>query len=348
MAMNANLLISVTENGLARAECTAKGAWQVEFPVSGLDVRCLAADPHHPQLLYAGTQGQGVLRSQDSGKTWHPAGLAGQIVKSIAVSAFPDGNAAEQGVVFAGTKSPPMIFMSSDGGENWTECEAFRRIPSRWFWFSPAEPPFTAYVQGIALSPQDPQVILAGIEYGAVVRSQDGGKTWSDHRPGAVRDCHSITFHARNGEWAYEGGGTGPAFSRDGGKTWRQPGNGMDRRYCWAVAADPVHPEVWYVSASPGPNKAHSRDNAQAHIFRSVGGAPWEKLSGGLPQPLNAMPYALVTDPSVAGHVYAGLSNGDVWFSEDYGNHWGKLPLNLGGIHTAMLLFTAVSDREKG
>ncbi|MGE5220858.1 MAG: WD40/YVTN/BNR-like repeat-containing protein [Omnitrophica WOR_2 bacterium] len=343
--MNANLLISISGNGIARAICGANGAWQVEFPITGQDIRCLAADPRHPHLLFAGTQGQGVLCSKDAGKTWHPGGLAGRIVKSIAVSAHPGGNATGSGMVFAGTKSPASIFLSEDGGENWVELEAFRRIRSRWLWFSPAEPPFTAYVQGIALSPDDPNVLIAGIEAGAVVRSQDGGKTWSDHRPGAIRDCHTITFHATNGEWVYEGGGTGPAYSRDGGQTWRQPKGGLDRRYCWAVATDPLHPEVWYVSASPGPLKAHSKDNAQAYIYRSVGGALWEKLNGGLPQPLDSMPYALVTNRYATGHLYAGLGNGDVWFSEDYGDHWKKLPFNLSGIHTALLLITVSSDR---
>jgi hypothetical protein len=343
--MESKILISGMGNGLARAECGLSGAWQVEHLIPDQDIRCLAADPRHPHLLYAGTQGQGVLCSKDAGKTWHPGGLAGRIVKSIAVSAFPGENAADLGIIFAGTKSPASIFLSEDGGENWVELEAFRRIRSRWFWFSPAEPPFTAYVQGIALSPDDPNVLVAGIEAGAVVRSQDGGKTWNNHCRGAVRDCHTIIFHATNGEWAYEGGGTGPAYSRDGGQTWRQPKDGLDRRYCWAVAADPAHPEVWYVSASPGPLKAHSRDNAQAHIFRSVGGAPWEKLSGGLPQPLNCMPYALTTDPSAPGQVFAGLSNGDVWFSKDYGDHWKVLPFNLSGIHTALLLIPVSPDR---
>jgi hypothetical protein len=336
--MNANLLIGVTGKGLARAESGVNGGWQVDYPITDQDVRCLAADPHHPDILYAGTQGMGVLRSQDAGKTWQPAGLAGRIVKSLAVSAFPDGNATEQGVLFAGTKSPASIFSSRDGGENWMECETFRRIRSRLFWFSPADPPFTAYVQGIALSPTDPNLLIAGIEAGAVVRSLDGGQTWSDHRQGAVRDCHTLAFHTVNGEWAYEGGGSGPAYSRDGGKTWRQPRDGLDRRYCWAVAADPAHPEVWYVSASPSPYKAHSQDNAQAYIFRSAGGASWEKLSGGLPQPLNSMAYSLVTDPSAPGHLYAGLGNGDIWFSDDYGDHWGQLPLNLGGIHTSLIM----------
>jgi hypothetical protein len=343
--MNAKFFISVTGDGLARAKCGANGAWQVESPITGQDIRCLAADPRDPHLLYAGTQGQGVLQSKDGGKTWHPSGLSGRIVKSISVSAFPGGNATVPGMVFAGAKSPPSIFMSADGGENWTELDGFRRIRSRWLWFSPAEPPFTAYVQGIALSPSDPNLLIAGIEAGAVVRSQDGGRIWSDHCRGAVRDCHALIFHASHGDWAYEGGGSGPAYSRDGGQTWRQPKDGLDRRYCWAVAADPAHPEVWYVSASPSPFKAHGRDNAQAYIFRSVGGATWEKLSGGLPQPLNSMPYALVTDRSAAGHLYAGLANGDVWFSENYGDHWEKLPFNLGGIHTTLLVFTSYPDR---
>jgi hypothetical protein len=345
MAMDAKLFLSITGDGLARANCGANGVWQVEYPITGQDLRCLAADPRDAHILYAGTQGQGVLLSKDAGKTWHPAGLAGRIVKSIAVSAFSSGIASETGMVFAGTKSPASVFLSTEGGENWTELAGFRRIRSRWLWFSPAEPPFTAYVQGIALSPSDPNVLIAGIEAGAVVRSQDGGKTWSDHCRGAARDCHALIFHASNGEWAYEGGGTGPAYSRDGGRTWRQPKAGLDRRYCWAVAADPAHPEVWYVSASPSPFKAHGGNNAQAYIFRSVGGASWEKLTGGLPQPLDSMPYALVTDRSAAGHLYAGLANGDVWFSENYGEHWEKLPFNLGGIHTTLFVFTSYPDR---
>src|SRR5512138_2557047 len=96
---------------------------------------------------------------------------------------------------------------------------------------------------------------LVGIEAGAVVRSIDGGITWQDHRQGALRDCHSITFHASDGAWAYEGGGSGAgvAISQDGGNTWNQPKAGLDRHYGWACAADPVDPALCYVSVSPSP-----------------------------------------------------------------------------------------------
>ena len=95
---------------------------------------------------------------------------------------------------------------------------------------------------------------------------------------------------------------------------------------------------TWYVSASPSAFKAHRDGAAEAYIFRSTELRPWERLSGGLPQPLDHMPYSLLTDPSSPGHVYAGLSNGDVWRSTDRGDTWQQLPLNLGGIRQALVM----------
>lgn len=336
--MNHKVFIATTGNGLARASYV-NGEWVIEQLLADQDVRCLVADPLNPNVVYAGTQGKGVLRSTDGGPTWQPAGLAGLIVKALAISQI------EPGVVYAGTK-PPLIFVSRDGGATWNEIEPFCRIRS-WWWCSPAESDLGGYIQGLALSPIDPKVILAGIEAGAVVRTDDGGQTWAGHRPGALRDCHSITFHATNGDWAYEAGGTGvgAAFSRDAGKTWRQPREGFDRHYGWACAADPARPEVWYVSASPMLASwtrpipaAHVDGEANAYIFRSAGGAPWQKLGGGLPQPLNYMAYALLTDPAAPGHLYAGLSNGDVWHSTNHGDTWHQLPFNLKGIHRTLVM----------
>ena len=328
-----NSLLSTTGRGLRLATRNANGQWAVENLLDGQEITCLASDPVHIGGIYAGTRGQGVLFSRDYGRTWSPAGLSGQTIKAISASRV------DPGAVYAGTK-PALIYVSHDQGQHWEELASFRKIFSRRFWFSPAESPFSAYVQGIALSPTDQNVVIAGIEAGAVVRSTDGGKTWEDHCKGALRDCHTITYHVSNGAWAYEAGGSGAgaAISGDGGHTWVQTRAGLDRHYGWACAADPDNPEVWYISASPGPFKAHGDKDAQAFIFRSVSGAPWEKLGGGLPQPLNHMPYALLTDPGAPGHLYAGLSNGDVWFSSDYGNAWEQLPFNLGSIQRMSIM----------
>jgi hypothetical protein len=333
--MHGKTFIATTGSGIARATEGDRGEWRVETLLLGSDVRCLSVDPLYEGRIYAGTQGAGVLRSDDGGTTWRSSGLDGQVVKALAASPL------RRGVVYAGTK-PARMFVSRDGGDNWDELTAFRRIPLRWLWLSPAELPFTGYVQAIALSPTDPYRIVVGIEAGATVLSWDGGKSWTRHRAGALRDCHSLIFHSTRGEWLYEVGGGimgrgGSAFSRNAGRTWSSVSRGLDRHYGWAVAADPVRPEVWYLSASPGAFKAHSEKRAQASIFRSDG-EKWQRLGGGLPEPLDHMPYALLTDAGAPGHIYTSLSNGDIWHSSDHGEHWRQLPMSMGRIERAVAM----------
>lgn len=329
-----SIFLATTRLGLVRAERDAHDAWSVTNLLRNQEVQCLAPHAHHPQIVYAGTRGQGVWRSQDQGITWQPVGLQGHQIKALATSrSAPD-------TIYAGTK-PACLFVSQDGGFTWTELTTFRQIPSRRFWVSPAEKPFIGYVQAVALSPTAPQTIVVGIECGAVVRSQDGGQTWTDHRSGALRDCHSLAFHVSDGDWIYEAGGTGAgvAVSQTAGERWIQRGDGLDRHYGWAVAADPARPDVWYASLSASALKAHSARHAQTVIARSMGGAPWQVLTGGLPQPLDHMPYSLITDPAAPGEVYAGLSNGEVWQGTDYGDTWQQLPLQLGSIERILLAF---------
>ena len=83
--------------------------------------------------------------------------------------------------------------------------------------------------------------------------------------------------------------------------------------------------------------RAHVDGDARASIFRSTGGA-WEQLSGGLPEPLDYMAYALLTDPHHPGHLYCGLSNGEVWHTTDYGDSWRRLPFDLGSIDRALIM----------
>lgn len=303
--------------------------WSIETVLPSQDVRCLAAHPLDPAHWYAGTQGNGIFESMDSGATWTQAGLQGMIVKSLALG--PDA-------IYAGTK-PPRVYASKDGGRSWPERENFRCIPGRRLWWSPAEAPGTAYVQSLAVSPSEPNVILAGIEFGAVIRSEDGGETWSRHLKGTLRDCHTMKFHSSDGAWAYEAGGSGggASVSRDGGATWAKVKEGLDRHYAVACAADPDEPDLWYISVSLGPGKAHSLGNAEAHIFRKHRGEPWVKLENGLPQPLHSMPYGLATIPGRSGLVIGALKNGQVWASEDRGDSWNRLPIELGPIGLGLL-----------
>jgi hypothetical protein len=52
------------------------------------------------------------------------------------------------------------------------------------------------------------------------------------------------------------------------------------------------------------------------------------------------MPIALVTHPEISGQLYAGLTNGQVWHSEDYGDHWQQLPVKFSRVYRTMLMLS--------
>jgi hypothetical protein len=323
--------LAATATGVDLAVRGRSHHWSIQQVLTGARVRCLAAAPDGSGAVYAGMGGDGVLKSDDGGRSWRSVGLDGKTVTALAASA------AEPGLVVAGTR-PARLYLSRNGGRSWDESTGFRSIPGRRFWFSPAEAPFTAYVQGLACSPVDPCVIVAGIEFGATVRSTDLGETWSGHLAGALRDCHSLASHPTDGQWVYEAGGTGAgaAVSRDGGRTWDQPRTGLDRHYGWACAADPGDPSVWYLSAAPGPRTAHRDGKANAAVFRMSGGT-WRRLGGGLPNPMRHMAYSLLTDPEQPGSVCAALANGAVWESHDHGDTWSRLDLRFPGFFRVLI-----------
>jgi photosystem II stability/assembly factor-like uncharacterized protein len=307
-------LYAATGDGIARLD-QAGEVWTVELTLSGSGAQCLAVDPVDGATVYAGLRDGGVRRSDDGGRAWIDCGLPEPGVFSLAVS-------AADGAVYAGTE-PSRLFRSDDRGESWRELEALLELPSRPHWSFPPRP-WTSHVRWIAPSPHDPGLLIVGIELGGLMRSVDGGESWQDHRPGAQPDVHSLAWHPQVPGRAYEAGGGGAAFSTDAGESWQAADEGRDRNYTWSVAVDPVDPDWWYVSASTGPFAAHGRRDPQARIYRRRDGEPWQRLGGGLPEPLPAMPYALL---AADGRLFAGLADGGLWESRDKGDSWTVLQL---------------------
>jgi photosystem II stability/assembly factor-like uncharacterized protein len=304
------------------------GLATVTTALNGSGAQCLAADPHDPESVYAGCRGSGVYRSRDGGRSWDDLRLPVADVFSVAVS-------AADGAVYAGCE-PSMLFVSRDEGRSWRELVALRELPSAPTWSFPPRP-WTSHVRWIAPSPHEASLLLAGIELGGLMRSEDGGATWADHRPGAQRDVHALAWHPRVRERAYEAGGGGATWSNDGGRTWQAADQGRDRHYTWALAVDPEDPDCWYVSATYGPYDAHTDRPARARIYRSRGG-PWEPLAGGLPDPLDSMPYALTHG---GARLYAGLRDGRLLASDGGGDRWSELELRGDRLTSVLALASA-------
>ncbi len=153
-AADSNLSIS-TDGGATWA--------RVADPREELQPQSMAIDPDDPSRLYLGTLAHGVYVSTDRGETWEPAntGMVDYAITALATSP------TEAGVVYAGSGEGE-LFVTRDAGATWTDLTD--RLG------------FDAYatfaVLQIAVDPRDNSV-EAVISLAGVVRSTDGGQTWS-------------------------------------------------------------------------------------------------------------------------------------------------------------------------
>jgi photosystem II stability/assembly factor-like uncharacterized protein len=301
-----------SREGLVRLQRDSR-SWTAEPALEPVRAQCVAVDRTR---VLVGTRGRGAFLSVDAGARWEQVQLPEVDIFSVAIS-------AADGALYAGTE-PSRLFVARDG-RSWVELEALQDIPSRDRWSFPPRP-WTHHVRWIAPDPHRAERLLVGIELGGLMYSGDGGATFSDHRPGAKLDVHSLAWHPRIDGQAYQAAGDGAARSRDGGRTWESVDAGRDLGYCWAVAVDPADPERWYVSAAYGPGAAHGRDGGRGRLYRWEG--TWEAL--GLPA--ESMPYALA---ATDGELLVGMSDGRILRSGDRGESWEEVGVELGSI-TAM------------
>jgi len=304
----ANSAVTIVENGKVERTLEERGA------------RCVAADPRDPDTLYVGTSDQGLFKSEDGGKSWESlSGIEHPRVTAVAVS-------PADGVLYAGTE-PSALFASRDGGASWRELEGLRNLPSAPTWSFPPRP-WTSHVRAISLSYTDPNLVVAGIELGGIVRSPDGGETWQDQRPGAYADCHSLAAHPAAPGTLYEAGGGGFAESGDFGESWHAADEGMGLHYVWGLAVDSEDPALVYASAASGPGRAHGGGFSDAAIYCRRDGGRWEiRLDG-----LAAFPYALAADPEAPGALYAGFGDGKLLRSPNAGASWDEFARTHAGL----------------
>ncbi|MBV9714793.1 MAG: hypothetical protein JOZ64_05400 [Solirubrobacterales bacterium] len=310
MSEAGRLFICTGDGRLLRVALTS-GVWSSDTLLGGVGAQCVAS---HGGRVLVGLRDRGALLSNDGGASWQDVELAEPRVFSVAIS-------GADGALYAGTE-PSRLFASRDGGA-WTELRALQDIPSRDRWSFPPRP-WTHHVRWIAPDPMDANRLLVGIELGGVMYSDDRGATFSDHRPGAKRDVHSMVWHPRAEGRVYEAAGDGAAWSHDGGLNWDGTNAGRELPYCWAVAVDADDPECWYVSAASGPRTAHSERRSRGRLYRWADGR-WHEL----PLPDESMPYALAVS---AEGLVAGMATGRLFHSTDRGASWHDAEVDTGSI----------------
>ena len=287
----------------------------VNLALEGSGAQCVAADG---ERVYVGTFDKGIFRSLDGGRTWDDVtdGIPHKRVLAVCIS--------PHGEVYAGTE-PSSLYRSTDDGASWEDLASLRDVPSYDTWFFPPRPE-THHVRWIAPHADDADEIHVGIELGGVLRTRDGGKTFEDRHPDAVIDPPVVHAHPRATERVYAIGGDGVSYSVDSGDTWTRDTDGMDRFYTWGLAVDPADPDVWYVSAAPGPDRAHGGGDSQGRLFRKLRRDGWEPIG----DVVSDMPYALAAPEP--GTLVVGTRSGEIRVSHDAGQTWRTLDARVPGI----------------
>jgi photosystem II stability/assembly factor-like uncharacterized protein len=237
-------------------------------------------------------------------------------VTAIAVSPHdPD-------VWWAGTE-PSRVYRSGDGGRSWTERPGLSALDSADEWSFPPRP-HTHHVRWLEPDPNDPDRLYVGVEAGALVRTEDGGRTWQDRPETAPSDPHSLATHPDDPDAVWMAAGEGCARSEDGGEVWVVHRDGLDHRYAWSVAIDPGDPETVLTSAASGPRSAH-RTPGESYVYRREGEA-WARIEdAALPTGEGVLRSVLATHGP--GEFYA-LNDRGLFRSTDAGKSWTSLDLD--------------------
>ena len=305
---------------------------------SAQSIGAIAIDPSNPKTVWAGTGeswmrnsvsvGDGIYKSTDGGETWKNMGLkeSEHIVRILVHPTAGDTvYACAPGKLWSDSAERG-VYRTTDGGKTWS--------------LALKGPNLSTGCASLTMDPKNPDVLFAGlwdfrrrgwtfrsggegpdaVSGSALLRSEDGGKTWSD-----IAAAKDAGLPAR--PWGRVEVAVAPSDpkivyalveckdsalyrSSDGGRTWqaRDKSQGMVWRpfYFGRLIVDPTNADRLY---KPGLNLIVSED----------GGRSFSGSSGGS----HGDWHDVWIDPDNTKHVLGG-DDGGFWLSYDGGNRWWK------------------------
>lgn len=281
-----------------------------------LVVSSLVIHPNDPEILFIGTWGHGVLRSNDSGQNWtrlndpletettiSGKAISPEVTPPRVAGAGPGFGDPHYNSLFAPEfYDNPLkaIDARSKEASNHTE---FLDQPAAEQPVSPQGQPITwsrTAVRQVALNPANPNEILVAVDDGyGLYRSVNGGETWSkvplgtgSARTYAFAPSNNQVRYASFGDWTTSGG-----FFRsaNGGENWSE------------IGVDTIEGTVISVAIHPNNANIVLAGTSGDGLYRSVdGGVSWTKVSQGLG---DSSFYSVAFAASDPTQVYAGGFN---------------------------------------
>jgi photosystem II stability/assembly factor-like uncharacterized protein len=257
----------------------------------------------------------GVMRSDDSGKTFSPkseidekTSLENVNVLSIAPSPISSN------IVYVGTAKSG-LFLSENSGDVW----------------QPLDFPVVS-IRNIVINPQNTQnMYVSGMEQsrGTIFRSDNAGEEFRKIylEPQDGTDITALTLHPHNANTIYAGTSGGVVIrSSDGGQTWRNLFDIKDAGYSSSAAIlnisfDAGDDRTIYVLADNN-TVYKSRNGGQTFIdLKDL--ELKEKLDdeNEIKEDFSGTLYSLAVNPAISGNLLVGTDDG-IYQSVDYGYSW--------------------------
>jgi photosystem II stability/assembly factor-like uncharacterized protein len=250
------------------------------------DFHALAFSPDNPDLVFFGHH-NGVMRSDDGGRKWHP------LVERRNFDAMSLGvpGASPSRLFIAGHD---VFQRSTDGGVSWQPVT--HNLPG-------------TDIHAFSISPDDANHLFAFIVGYGTYQSFDGGQTWTRLSDGLPPDVTSILAMGGTPETILVGsGGAGVTRSEDGGQSWARSNAGLSTPGVLALASDPSSRQKVYAGGPAGLYRSDDR------------GLNWTKL----PFPAANVAAVAVSParPDLVMAISASLREGQVYRSRDGGVTW--------------------------